>query len=86
MIGFYKVKKLVGLLYQLELPTSIKIYNVFSPNLFWKVSTNLLPGQHNNPAPHVIINNKKEWEINDILNAKKKEKQVVGGKIQYRVK
>ena len=32
-IDLFKIKKLVGLLYQLELPHTMKIYDVFYPNL-----------------------------------------------------
>ena len=70
MIGPYKVKKLVGLSYQLELPHIIKIHDVFHSNLLWKVATNLLSSQQNSPPPPTIMNDKKEWEVNDILNTK----------------
>lgn len=60
IIGFYKIKKLVELLYQLELPILMKIHNVFYLSLLCKVSANLLPGQHNDSAPPIIVNNKKE--------------------------
>ena len=43
-IGLFKIKKLVGLLYQLELPSTIKIHDVFHLNLLQKVATNPLPG------------------------------------------
>ena len=33
MIGLYKVKELVGSSYQLELPHTMKIHDVFCPNL-----------------------------------------------------
>ena len=91
MISPYKIKRLVGSSCQLDLPTSIKIHNVFHPNLLRKASTDPLPGQHNDPAPPVIIDNKKEWEVDDILDARRKRrkkvgKKVVGGRIQYCVK
>ena len=75
MIDPYKIKKLVGLSYQLELLTSMKIYNVFHSSLLWKAAKDPLPGQHNDPTPPVIVNDKKKWEINDILDAKKKEEK-----------
>ena len=91
MIGPYKIKQLVGSSCQLDLPTSMKIHDVFHPNLLQKTSTDLLPGQHNDPAPPLIIDDEEEWEVDDILDARRKGgrkvgKKVVGGRIQYRVK
>ena len=48
----------------------MKIHNVFHPNLLRKASTNPLTNQINEPSPPVIINNKKKWEIEDILDAR----------------
>ena len=83
MIGPYKVKKLVELLYQLKLSTSMKIYDVFYPSLLQKASANPFPSQRNDPAAPIIVNNKKEWEVNDILDTKRKGKS---RKVQFRVK
>ena len=86
IIGFYQIKKLVGLSYQLKLPTSMKIHNVFYPSLLCKISANPLSSQHNDFALPVIVNNKEERKVNDILDAKRKRrkkigKKVIGGKI-----
>ena len=59
----------------------MKIHNVFYPNLLRKASTDPLIGQVNEPAPPVIIDNKEEWEVKNILNVRSHQ-----GKIQYRVK
>ena len=69
----------------------MKIHDVFYPSLLQKVSADPLPGQHNDPAPPIIINDKEEWEVDDILDARRKggrkvEKRIVGRKIQFRVK
>ena len=71
MIGPYKIKKLVGLLYQLDLPTSMKIHDVFHPSLLQKTSADPLPGQHNDPAPPVIVDDEEKWEVDDILDARR---------------
>ena len=72
LIGPYKVKKLVGLLYQLKLSTSIKIHDVFYHGLLQKASANPLLSQHNDSTPSIIIDNKEKWEVDDILDARKK--------------
>ena len=81
MVGPFKIKALVGSLCRLELPTSMKIHDVFHPSLLRKASADPLPGQHNDPAPPVIVDDKEEWEVNDILDARKR-----GRKVQFRVK
>ena len=60
MIGPYKVKELIRSSYQLELLHTIKIHDIFHPNLLWKAATNPLPGQHNSPPPPTVVNNKEE--------------------------
>ena len=69
-IGPFKIKKLVGSSYQLELPHTMKIHDIFHLNLLWKAADNPLPSQQNIPPPLTVVNNKKEWEIDNILDAK----------------
>ena len=59
-ISFFKIKKLVRLLYQLKLPHTMKIYDVFYPNLFQKTADDLLSGQQNISLPLTVVNNEKE--------------------------
>ena len=70
MIGPYKVKELVGSSYQLELPHTMKIHDVFHPNLLWKAADDPLPGQRNSSPPPTVVDDKEKWEIDDILDAK----------------
>ena len=63
---------------KLQLPQSMKIHNVFHPNLLQKALTDPLPNQVNEPPPPVIINNKEEWEVENILDARSHQ-----GKLQY---
>ena len=69
-ISPFKIKKLVGLSYQLKLPYIMKIHDVFHPNLLRKAADDPLPGQWNIPPPPTVVNDKKEWEVDDILDAK----------------
>ncbi len=48
----------------------MKIHNFFNPNLLCKVSINSLTNQVNKLLLSVIINNKEEWEIEDIFYAR----------------
>ena len=69
-IGPFKIKKLVGLLYQLELPHTMKIHDVFHLNLLQKAADNPLPGQQNSPLPPTVMNDKEKWEVDNILDTK----------------
>ena len=60
IIGPYKVKELVRSSYQLDLSHTIKIYNVFHPNLLWKAATDLLSSQQNSLPPPTVVNNRKK--------------------------
>ena len=71
MIGPYKVKELVKSSYQLYLSHTMKIYNIFHLNLLWKAAIDLLPSQQNSLSPPTIVNNEKEWEVDNILDAKR---------------
>ena len=93
MIGSYRVKQLVKMSCQLDLPILIKIHDVFHPSLLQKTAENPLPGQHNDLALPVIVNDKEKQKVNDILDVKKKggkkarkKEEKVGGKIQFCVK
>ena len=83
MVDPFRIKALVGSLCRLKLPTSMKIHNVFHPSLLQKVSIDPLPGQHNDPAPPIIIDNEEKWEVDNILDARKIGKR---GKVQFCVK
>ena len=50
----------------------MKIHNIFYLNLLQTASIDLLTTQVNELLPPVIINNKEEWEVEDISNIKSK--------------
>ena len=80
-IGPYKITGLVGSSYWLDLPTSMRIHDVFYPSLLRPAAEDPLPGQHNDPPPPVVMNDEEEWEVDDILDAKKH-----GRRVLFRVK
>ena len=82
MIGPYKVKKLVESSYQLELPYTMKIHNIFHPNLLQKAANDPLPGWRNSPLSPIVVDNKEKWEVDNILDAKHGR----GKKVVFRVK
>ena len=74
-IGSYPIKESVGSeSYRLELPTSMQIHDVFHSNLLRLAAEDSLPGQYNDPPPPVVINDKEKWEEDDILDAKKHDR------------
>lgn len=81
MLGFFDVIGNKGVFVKLQLPQSMKINNVFHPNLLQKASIDLLTNQVNEPLPPIIINKEEEWEVEDILDARSYR-----GKLQYWVK
>ena len=83
MVGLFRIKALVGLSCRLDLPTSMRIHDVFHPSLLQKALEDPLPGQHNDPAPPIIVDDKEEWEVNDILDARRVGR---GRKVQFCVK
>ena len=76
-IGLYKVTKLVKSSYQLELPESMKIYNVFYFGFLKPAAKNSLLGQLNDFPPPVVVNKEKKQKVDNIFDAKKHGKQVL---------
>ena len=70
MIGPFDVIGKKSILLKLQLSQAMKIHNVFHLNLLQKASIDPLIDQVNKPAPPVIIDNKEEWEVEDILDAR----------------
>lgn len=59
----------------------MKIHNIYYLNLLWKAVIDPLIDQVNKPPLLVIIDNKEEWEVEDILKARNHRT-----KVQYKVK
>ena len=49
----------------------MKIHNVFHPCLLRLYTNDPLSGQENEEPPPVVVDNDNEWEVDDILDAKK---------------
>ena len=60
MAGPYEVLEKVGNAYRVKLPESIRVHLVFSPDKLRKASTDLLPGQKNEPLMLIQVNKEDE--------------------------
>ncbi|KAH0602650.1 uncharacterized protein H6S33_008300 [Morchella sextelata] len=81
-IGPYVVKRIVNpYAYELELPRSMKIHPVFHVSLLSPAANDPLPGQEQLPPPPIEIEGQEEWEVEDILDSRKRR-----GRFEYLVK
>jgi hypothetical protein len=72
-LGKFKIKnKISSHSYKLDLPPSIKIYPVFHVSLLEPVATENFPGQVQPPPPPEIFDGEEEWEINEILDSRRR--------------
>ena len=69
--------------FQLELPRTMLIHNVFHASLLQKAATDPLPGQKQTPSLPIVVNDQEEWEVNEIQNSRHFER---GKQLQYQVK
>ena len=83
MLGPFRIKKVMGSAYQLDLPVTMKIHDVFHPSLLRKDPGDPLPNQIQEPPGPIIVDGEKEWELDDILNSRRTGR---GRRLQYQVK
>ncbi|SLM37987.1 Chromo domain-like [Lasallia pustulata] len=79
MLGPFPIVKKVGTSYELELPQTMKVHNVFHSNLLRKDPGDPLPGQIQEPPGPIITADGEEWDLADILNSRWHY-----GRLQYR--
>ncbi len=79
--GPFKVTKVVNGDYQLQLPVTFRIHDVFHPSLLSLAATNPLPGQKTTPPPPTDVNGQKEFGLEEILDSR-----TYYGRLQYRCK
>lgn len=70
MLGPFPVTKKVGASYELQLPVTMKVHNVFHPNLLRKDPDDPLPGQIQEPPGPIVTPEGDEWELEDVLSSR----------------
>ena len=79
MLGPFPIVKKVGTSYELQLPQTMKVHNVFHSNLLRKDPGNPLPGQIQEPPGPIVTADNEEWQLADIVNSRWHY-----GRLQYR--
>lgn len=70
MLGPFPIIKRVGASYKLELSASMKIHDVFHPNLLRVDLDDPLSGQVQEPPGPIVTPEGEEYELDDILNSR----------------
>jgi hypothetical protein len=63
MAGPFEITRKIGNSYEVKLPDTIKIYNVFSPDRLRKAAKDPLLGQVNKPPLLIVITTEEEYEV-----------------------
>ncbi len=81
MLDSFTNLDLIDSSYKLKLSESMHVHDVFHSDLLRSAVDDLLSDQRNELSDSIMINDKNEWEINDILNFRRYQRR-----LQYRVK
>lgn len=79
--GPFRIARQAGSAYWLQLPTSMKMHNVFSSRYLRPCSTNPLPGQIQESPRPTSVKGQDQWVVNDIIDSRRDY-----GRLQYKVK
>ncbi len=81
MLDSFQIIESVDSFYKLKLSKTMRIHDVFYSELFHSVVDDSLFDQKNESSKSIVINDKDEWEIDDILNSQRYRRR-----LQYWVK
>ena len=79
----FKIVIKVRRAFQLKLPRTMLIHDVFHASLLQKAATDPLLRQKQTPSLLIVMNDQDEWEVNEIQNSRHFER---GKQLQYQVK
>ena len=80
MASPYRITCQVGHSFEVALPDTIKVHNVFSADRLRKAANDPLLGQVNEPLLPIVIVTDQEWEVQEVLASKVTRKT-----LKYRV-
>ena len=78
MAGPFEITRKIGNSYEVKLPDTMKIHNVFSPDRLRKATKDPLLEQVNKPPSLIVITTKEEYKVQEVLASK-----LVQGKLLY---
>lgn len=67
MAGPFLIIECIGNSCQLDLPDTMKIHPVFSPDKLRRAANDPLPGQVIEPPESIIAGDEQEWEVEEVL-------------------